>query len=457
MTSVLTDNSDLTLRYVSHFREMESGLLQNSADVLNQPRKKALQDFVSQGIPSQKNENYKYTNLQPAFLNDFSFLHNREMDDFQLKDVFRCDVPQLDTHLVLLLNGWFHAVNTKVNKLPGGVIADSLEKISVEMPDFLKNYYSRLADTSADPLAALNTVYARDGYYLYIPRNVIPERPIQIINLLQAGSDTYVTQRNLVIVEPGAEAKIIICDHTLNLNNYLNNQVTEVYIGENATVDFYTIQNQHNKTVTVNSVFFHLKRNSHLNTHTITLHGGLVRNNLKVVLDGEKGEANLFGMSFMDKKQHVDNFIQVMHEKPDCQSYQHYKNVLDDESTGAFSGRIHVKRDAQKTNAYQRNNNLLLTDRARMQTKPQLIIEADDVKCSHGATVGQIDEEALFYLRTRGIKESQARLMLMNAFSFEVVRQIRVVPLRDRISELVDKRLRGDVGRCHECAYRCNC
>lgn len=457
MAGIMTDRSDLTLRYVRHFREMEPVLLRNSPDLLNLPREKALQDFISQGIPTRKNEDYKYTNLQPAFLNDFSFSNNHENVDFQLKDVFRCDVPQLDTHLVILLNGWFHAVNTHVNKLPDGVIADSLEKTSGENPDFLKNFYSKLTDTSADPLVALNTAYARDGFYLYIPRNVIPERPIQIINILQAGSDTYVTQRNLVIVEPGAEAKIIICDHTLNLNNYLNNQATEVFIGENATVDFYTIQNQHNKTVTVNSVFFHMNRNSRLNVHTITLHGGLVRNNLKVVLDGENGEANLFGMSFMDSKQHVDNFIQVIHEKPDCRSNQHYRNVLDDESTGAFSGRIHVKRNAQKTNAYQRNNNLLLTDKAQMQTKPQLIIEADDVKCSHGATVGQMDEEALFYLRTRGIGESQARLMLMNAFSYEVVRQITVEPLRDRISELVDKRLRGDVGRCHDCAYRCNC
>jgi Fe-S cluster assembly protein SufD len=258
-------------------------------------------------------------------------------------------------------------------------------------------------------------------------------------------------------VEPGAEVKLIVCDHTLNLNHYLSNSVTEFFIGEGATVDFYTVQNQHNKAHSVNSSFFSLDRDASLTTQTITLHGGLIRNNIKVILNGENSEANLYGMSFMDRKQHLDNFIQVMHEKPNCRSNQYFKNVLDDESSGAFSGRIHVKRDAQKTNAYQRNNNLLLTDKAQMQIKPQLIIEADDVKCSHGATVGQIDEEALFYLRTRGIEKSMAHLMLMNAFSYEVVRQIRVEPLRDRISELVDKRLRGDLGRCHECTYHCDC
>ena len=160
-------------------------------------------------------------------------------------------------------------------------------------------------------------------------------------------------------------------------------------------------------------------------------------------------------MAFLDKKQHVDNFTVLEHSKPHCLSNQQFKNVLDNEATGAFSGRIHVQRDAQKTNAYQRNNNLLLTDKAQMQTKPQLIIEADDVKCSHGATVGQIDEDALFYLRARGISEAQARLMMMHAFSYEVIQEIKVEVLRDRISELVDKRLRGDVGRCHECAYQC--
>ncbi len=183
----------------------------------------------------------------------------------------------------------------------------------------------------------------------------------------------------------------------------------------------------------------------------------MMRNNLKVILGGENAEANMYGMAFLDRKQHVDNDLQVIHASPNCLSNQHYKNVLDDAASGAFSGRIHVLRDAQKTNAYQRNNSILLTDKALMQSKPQLIIEADDVKCSHGATVGQIDENALFYLRSRGIEEPQARLMLMNAFSYEVVERIRIEPLRERISELVDKRLRGDVARCHECAYQCEC
>jgi Fe-S cluster assembly protein SufD len=189
----------------------------------------------------------------------------------------------------------------------------------------------------------------------------------------------------------------------------------------------------------------------------VSLHGGFIRNNLKIKINGENSEANMFGMAFLDREQHIDNATQVLHAKPNCQSNQIYKYVLDDKSTGAFSGRIHVARDAQKTNAFQRNNNLLLTDTALMQTKPQLIIDADDVKCSHGATVGQIDEEALFYLRARGIDEDKARMMMMNAFAHEVVQKIKVKALRERIDELIEKRLNGEIALCHECDYNCEC
>ncbi len=448
---------DHTLRLADHFRENEMVFSQYSPALLNRRREKALSDFMRQGIPGRKNENYKYTNLQPSFARDLAWLHRRESTEFRLTDVFKCDVPQLETHLMLMLNGWFYSFQPKNEKLPEGMLAGSLEQISREHPELIDACYGTLADTAGDPLAALNTLFASDGYVIRIPSGTVLNHPIQIINILQTQESSSITQRNLVIVEPGAEVRLIVCDHTLNLNHYLSNSVTEVFVGEGAAVDFYTVQNQHNHTTSVHSAYFHLNRDSRLTTQTITLHGGLVRNNLTVVLDGENSEANLYGMSFMDKKQHVDNFLRVKHNKPHCRSNQHFKNVLDDESSGAFSGRIHVKRDAQKSNAYQRNNNLLLTDKALMQTKPQLIIEADDVKCSHGATIGQINEEALFYLRTRGIEESQARLMLMNAFSYEVVRQIGIAPLRDRISELVDKRLRGDMARCHECAYHCDC
>jgi len=303
----------------------------------------------------------------------------------------------------------------------------------------------------------MNTAFAKDGFFLYIPKNTSVKKPIQVINFLRSEKDAFTTQRNFIFLEEGADVKIVTCDHTLNLNSYLSNSVTEIFVGANASLEYYALQNQHNNSTSLHSVFINQQRDSKVTSINSSLHGGLIRNNLFFNLDGENAEANLFGMSFIDRRQHVDNFTQVTHSKPYCQSNQVYKNVLDDNSTGAFAGRIHVVRNAQKTNAFQRNNNLLLTDKAAMQTKPQLIIDADDVKCSHGATVGQIDEEALFYLRARGIEENKARLMMMNAFAHEVIQEIKILPLRQRIDQLVERRLRGELARCHECAYNCEC
>jgi Fe-S cluster assembly protein SufD len=455
--SFIVEKADLSLKYIDHYNEAKEQLFEGSSDILNAERNKAFQDFVMQGIPTQKNENYKYTNLQPKFLPEFKFVHQKEETDASLNEIFSCDVPQLNTHLTLLFNGWFYEKNIKSVKLPGGVILESLENATKNNPEIVQKYYAKLAQTGADPMVSLNTAFAKDGYFLFIPKNSIVEKPIQIINLLKSEIDTFSTQRNLVVIEPGARLQLILCDHTLDLNQYLNNSVTEIFVAENANLEYYTVQNQHNSSASINSVFIEQEKNSNVISHTISLHGGLIRNNLKVVINGENAEANLFGIAFLDKNQHIDNFTQVIHAKPHCQSNQVYKYVLDDKSTGAFCGKIHVVRDAQKTNAYLRNNNLLLSDTATMQTKPQLIIDADDVKCGHGATVGQIDEEALFYLRARGIDEDKARMMMMNAFAHEVIQEIKVEALRERIDELIEKRLKGEVACCHECGYKCEC
>ena len=454
--STISENSDLSLKIAGHYNEVKTRLFENSPDILNTPRKSAFQKFVMQGIPNYKNENYKYTNLQPLFRPDYIFNHMQEEPEVNMKDVFKCDVPKLNTHLILIRNGWFLEGGRQVNGLPEGIIIGSLKKIAEEKPELISRFYAQIAKPEEDPFIALNTALATDGYLIYIPEKVRMDKAIQVINLMQAPYDSFITQRNLVIAGAGSQSKLLICDHTLNANKYLGNSVTEVFLGENSQLDYYTIQNQHNNSASINAVIFRLEQDSSLRTSTTSLHGGLIRNNLRVVMEGENCNSDIFGMAFMDRKQHIDNFTQIIHAKPHCISNQVYKNVMDDESSGAFAGLIHVMRDAQKTNAFQRNNNLLLTDQAKIQTKPQLIIDADDVKCSHGATVGQIDEEALFYIRSRGIAEEDARLMLMNAFAHEVVQEITLEPLRERIDELVDKRLRGEIGRCHDCAYDCD-
>jgi len=455
--SIIHEKISQTDRLVSLFEQNKEILNQGSSPILNRIREVSVKRFAQIGIPDFKYEDYKYTNLKPAFEKSYRQELVRESALINLNEVFKCNIPQLDTHLVFLVNGWFYNGNNPAAALPKGVVLGSLEQIANEQPELLQNYLNRQAGLSNDPMVALNTAFAKDGFFIHIPKGAVIEKPIQIINLLSSDDNLMATQRNLIVAEAGSQVKVLVCDHTLTSASFLYNSVSEVFVGEDALVDVYTIQNHHNQSTTINSSFYRLQRNSNLVTGTVSLHGGLIRNNLKVTFNGDHSEANVNGISFTDKKQHVDNFTMIEHAMPNCLSNQIYKNILDDESTGAFAGRIHVARDAQQTNAFQRNNNVLLSDKARMQTKPQLIIDADDVKCSHGATVGQINEEALFFLRARGIGEKEARMMLMNAFAREVVQKISIEPLRDRIDELIEKRLKGEISRCHDCEYQCNC
>ena len=437
----------------------DSNLLKISAglpDCVNNSRQSALEAFQRMGIPSFRNENYKYTDLTRLFENEH-FRRAFKPDEFEvdLKDVFSCDVPEFDTHLILVVNGWYDESSNMDKGYPEGVIIKSFRKAAIENRDLVEKYYGKLAKADTDPLSALNTAFAQDGLFMYIPDNVHIDKPLQLINILRSEDDLYVTQRNLIIAGKNSQAKIMFCDHTLLPQNFIINNVTEFEIGEDAVIDIYSIQNQHNKTANLTGLYIRQDRGSQLVTNAITLHGGIIRNNLNVLLDGEHADAKICGLALSDKNQHVDNYTFIEHRKPNCQSNQLYKNILDDSSTGGFTGRIHVAPHAVKTQAYQRNNNVLMTNAAKMNTKPQLVIDNDDVKCSHGATVGRINEEALFYLQSRGINEKEARLMLMFAFAHEVLAEVKVEQLRDVIDKLVNKRLRGEVSKCHSCALDC--
>jgi len=438
--------------YEANLPEIGNGL----TGCVNNSRRPALEAFQRMGIPGFRNENYKYTDLTRLFDNE-NFRRAFKTDEFEveLKDVFSCDVPEFDTHLILVVNGWYDELNNADNHYPEGVIIKSFQKAVVENRDLVEKYYGKFAKSQADPLTALNTVFAQDGVFIYIPDNVHITKPLQLINILRSEDDLYVTQRNLIIAGKNSQAKIMFCDHTLLPQNFIINNITELEIGEDAVIDIYSIQNQHNKTANLSGIYIHQQRGSQVATNAISLHGGIIRNNLNVLLDGEHARAKICGLALSDKNQHVDNFTFIEHLKPNCQSDQLYKNILDDSSTGGFTGRIHVAPHAVKTQAYQRNNNVLLTNAAKMNTKPQLVIDNDDVKCSHGATVGRINEEALFYLQSRGINEKEARLMLMFAFAHEVLAEVKVDQLREMIDKLVNKRLRGEVSKCHSCAMDC--
>jgi len=430
-------------------------LSDGDASVVNEVREPAMNAFLRMGIPNFKTENYKYTDLTHLFQTEnFRRAWTPDKFDVNLKEVFSCDVPQFDTYLAMVINGWFDEMTNHLD-LPKGVIIKSFKKAVKENRSLVEKYYGKLAIAETDPMNALNTAFAQDGIFIYIPDNVILPKPIQIINLLRSNDDLYATQRNLIIAGNNSQSKVIFCDHTLTPQTYITNNVTEFEIGDNALVDIYTIQNHHNKAANLSGLYIRQGQHSQLVTNVVSLHGGIIRNNLGVLFNGEHAEAKICGLALSDKNQHVDNFTVVEHAKPNCHSNQLYKNILDDNASGAFTGRINVAPHAVKTEAYQRNNNVLLTNTAKMNSKPQLVIDNDDVKCSHGATVGRINEEALFYLQARGIPEREARLMLMSAFAHEVLTEIKIETLRNRIDRLVDKRLRGEVSKCHLCAMDC--
>ncbi|MFA9392723.1 MAG: Fe-S cluster assembly protein SufD [Prolixibacteraceae bacterium] len=425
-------------------------------DFMNIHRSDAIDKFRSMGIPSRKNEDYKYTDLRPAFQNDYSVVPRYVEQSVDLHDIFNCDVPQLNTHIILLINGWYYGRNRKVGEFPEGVICSSLLHAANNHPDIVKKYYNQYAGKSNDAMANLNTAMAKDGLFFYVPDNVTLDAPVQVINLLNSNENTFAVQRNLFLLGKNSEAKIVFCDHTLNDNYYILNNLTECFVDSDARFGFYSIQNQHNGAVNLTHFFGAIDKNSVLDSNVVTLNGGIVRNNFKVRLEGEHGHVNVNGLTLADEKQHIDNFTSIDHVVPNCTSSQLYRNIMDQQSSGVFTGQINVFRDAQKTEAFQQNNNVLLSDSAEMNTKPRLVIDADDVRCSHGATIGRIDEDALFYLRTRGIGEKEARLMIMFAFADEVLAQIGVPVLRERMEDLVDKRLRGELGPCQSCSLSCS-
>jgi len=451
----MSSQEERSAQYLDFYRENIKRISENSSPLINSFREPAIEKFTQVGIPTRKNESYRYTNLDTFFGHEFKNYFMPSENDFVKAEEFRCDVTDLDAHGVVLLNGFYPTINGKLRQLPGGIWIGSLNEASKKFGDKIEKHYGKYLNGNSDGLVHLNTAMAADGVFIWVPEGVVLKKPIQIVNLVESDEDIFNQHRNLMIVEKNADVTIIICDHTLSPGKFLTNAVTEVYVGENAHFDIIRVQNEHNNAGKITHTFIHQDRNSHASSNNITLHGGLVRNSTHHYLGGEGAQCHSYGLYLADKFQHVDNFVNVDHAFPNCTSNQLFKGVLDDMATGAFNGRIFVHKDAQGTLAYQKNNSILLTDDAKMDTKPQLEIYADDVKCSHGATVGQLDDNALFYLRSRGIDKRQARLMLMFGFAHEVIQNIKVEALQERMDNLVMQRLKGELSRCASCMVKC--
>lgn len=423
----------------------------HSVDVMNAVRDQAFEDFKRLGFPSRKVERYKYTDMQQLFAPDYGLNLNRLRIPVDPYQAFRCDVPNLSTLLYFIVNDQFYQEALPKVQLPEGVFIGSLAEAAAQRPELVAKYYAKIAATADDAITALNTMLAQDGLLVYVPKNVKIDRAVQVINILRSDVDLMVNRRVLVIVEEGAEARLLFCDHAVDDRPFLTTQVIEAYVGDNAQLSLYCLEETHYKNTRVSNVYVSQQANSHFDHNVITLHNGVTRNRLDLVFKGEGAECELNGCVIADKNQHVDNNTLIDHQVGHCDSRELYKYVLDDEAVGAFAGRVLVRHGSQKTTSEERNQNLCMTRQARMFTQPMLEIYADDVKCSHGSTVGQLNDAALFYMQQRGISIKEARLLLEFAFVGEVIDKISLAPLRERLHYLAEKRFRGELSRCEGC------
>ena len=449
-------------QYIELYEQARQMIFNHAPEEMNAVRDEAFEDFKRQGFPSRKVERYKYTDIDKLFAPDYGVNLNRleiPVDPYQ---AFRCDVPNLSTSLYFVVNDTFYNKALPQASLPSGVIIGSLrDHFSHRSPltAHLSKYYAKLAKTSDDAITALNTMLAQDGMLVYVPKNVKVDRAIQVINILKATPqnaqrvvpDLMVNRRVLIILEEGAELKMLFCDHAADDRNFLATQVIEAYVGANASLDLYCLEETHYKNVRLSNVYIDQQRDSRVNHNVITLHNGTTRNKLDLTFSGEGAECGCYGCVIADKQQHVDNNTLITHKVAHCTSNELYKYVLDDKSTGAFAGRVLVEHGAQKTTSQMTNQNLTATKETRMFTQPMLEIYADDVKCAHGSTVGQLNNAALFYMRQRGISLKEAKLLLQNAFINEVIDKMQLEPLRDRLHYLVEKRFRGELNKCDGC------
>ena len=435
-------------QYIDLYNQCKGMINKHAPQVLNDLRDKAFDDFCRLGFPSKKVERYKYTDMQKIFEPDYGLNLNRLEIPVNPYDVFKCDVPNLSTSLYFVVNDSFYDKMLPKCSLAEGVVVGSLSKVATEHPELVAKYYGKIANTGEDAVTALNTMLSQDGLMVYVPKNVKVEKAIQVINILRSDVDLMVNRRVLIVMEQGSEAKFLFCDHAADDRNFLATQVIEAFVGENAKLG---LEETHYKNTRVSNVYIEQQANSVVNHNVITLHNGVTRNRLDLVFKGEGAECFANGCVIADKSQHIDNNTLIDHQVGHCTSHQLYKYVLGDEAVGAFAGRILVRKDAQKTSSNEINQNLCTTKKARMFTQPMLEIYADDVKCSHGSTVGQLNDAAMFYMRQRGISEKEAKLLLEFAFVNEVVDQIQLEPLKERLRYLVEKRFRGELSRCSGC------
>ena len=433
---------ELKDKIVTSYVAFEDKVDTNSA--IHEIRTEALENFEKLGFPTKKLEAWKYTSLNNVLKNDFSLFPNRDVA-VELADVKKYFIHDIDTYNVVFIDGKYSSF---LSETTHDTIDVCLMSSALSKPKYkavIDKYFNKVA--KQDNLTSLNTAFASEGAYIHIPKNVEVKKPIQIINFTTGSEVSVMTQpRNLIVVDENAHVQIIERHQSLTSNAVLSNVVTEIFSAKSSTVDVYKIQNDDLNASIVDNTYVDQKSNSVVSVHTFSFGGNITRNNLNFYQNGEHIDSILKGITIIEGKQHVDHHTLVHHIEPNCESHQDYKGIFDERSTGVFNGKVIVNKEAQKTNAYQQNNNVLISDKATINAKPQLEIFADDVKCSHGCTIGQLDDDALFYMQQRGIPKKEGKALLMFAFANTVLESVKIPEVKTRITKLIANKLGVKIG-----------
>lgn len=435
-------NMDLKDKLVSSFMAFEETVDMDSS--VHDIRSEAIKIFEEKGFPSKKDEAWKYTSLNAILKHDYSIFPKKE-DAIEFKDVKKYFIHDLDSYKIVFIDGQYssHLSETTHDKIDVCLMSSALTNEKYKA--VIDNYFNKVAPK--DGLSSLNTAFSREGAYIHIRKNTLADKPIQVIHFSTGNESSQMLQpRNLIVVDENSHVQIIERHQSLTDNPVLTNTVTEIFADKRAIVDYYKIQNDNLNASLIDNTFIQQLTQSLVSVHTFVFGGKLIRNNLNFYQLGEGINSVLNGVTIIEGKQHVDHNTLVHHTQPNCESHQDYKGIFDEKAVGVFNGKIIVNKEAQKTNAFQSNNNILLDDKASINSKPQLEIFADDVKCSHGCTIGQLDENALFYMRTRGIGDKEARALLMYAFANNVLDTVKIPQLKQRINKLIANKLNVNLG-----------
>ncbi len=435
----MSNTAEFKKWYAESFKKFEANLNGESKLPIHQTRKVALEKFLELKFPTLKDEEWKYTNITPILAHKFDDILVTAPASAKV-DLHKYLFNRENFYTIVFINGVYDAANSDEVDAPGITLCN-LKTAIVKYPEEVNNYIGKFAKIENSIFTALSTAYINDGVFLKVKSGKALDKPVQVVYVNSGGDNLLIQPRNLFVIGKNAIAKVVESYYAEGESVYFTNSVTETYVDEHGILEHVKIQEESEKAFHISTTEIDVERESKYASYNINFGGTLVRNDLNARFNGEYGHVTLNGLYLGQGEQHIDNHTLIDHAMPNCESHEMYRGVLDDASRAVFNGKVYVKKDAQKTNAFQENKNVILSDDARVDTKPQLEIFADDVKCSHGATIGRLSGESLFYLRARGIGEELAKAMIINAFANDAVHTISIDEVRGRIEDRVAVKL----------------